>query len=201
MADNVGYTPGTGASVAADEIGGNLFQRIKLTLGADGVNDGDVSAANPVPVSGALSVSNFPAQTGLTDAQLRASAVPVSGTLSVDNFPAQTGLTDAQLRADAVPVSVAGELIEAIEALRMAVQSLTRSGLGQSMPDTAMRLRVAIDAISASLTLATVSTVTSVTTVATVTNQSQIGANSANDQIPALMRMAADSARRNISTS
>jgi uncharacterized protein YpuA (DUF1002 family) len=201
MADNVGYTPGTGASVAADEIGGNLFQRVKLALGADGVNDGDVSAANPVPVTGAVTVGNFPAQTGLTDAQLRATAVPVSGTLSVGNFPAQTGLTNAELRAESVPVSVAGELIEAIEALRMAVQALTRSGLGQAMPDTAMRLRVVVDAITGSLTLGTVSTVSNVSTIATLTNQTQIGGNPANDQIPALMRMAADSSRRNISTS
>jgi hypothetical protein len=51
MADNVGYTPGTGATVAADEIAGVLHQRIKLTLGADGVNDGDLSASNPMPVA------------------------------------------------------------------------------------------------------------------------------------------------------
>jgi hypothetical protein len=53
---------------------------------------------NPIPVSGSVSVSNFPASqavTGpLTDAQLRATAVPVSGPL-----------TDTQLRASAVPVS------------------------------------------------------------------------------------------------
>jgi hypothetical protein len=104
MADNVGYTPGEGASVAADDIGGNLFQRIKLTLGADGVNDGDVSAANPVPVTGAVTVGNFPAQTGLTDAQLRATAVPVSGTVTANTGLSQP-LTDAQLRASAVPVS------------------------------------------------------------------------------------------------
>ena len=51
MADNVGYTPGAGATVSADEILGILFQRIKLTLGADGVNDGDVSSSNPMPVA------------------------------------------------------------------------------------------------------------------------------------------------------
>jgi hypothetical protein len=104
MADNVGYTPGTGASVAADDIGGNLFQRVKLALGADGVNDGDVSAANPVPISGAVTVGNFPAQIGLTDTQLRATAVPVSGTVTANTGLSQP-LTDTQLRATAVPVS------------------------------------------------------------------------------------------------
>lgn len=36
MADNVGYTPGTGATVAADDISGVLYQRVKLSLGSDG---------------------------------------------------------------------------------------------------------------------------------------------------------------------
>jgi len=49
MADNVGYTPGSGATVAADEIGGVLFQRIKPTFGDDGAAV-DVSATNPLPV-------------------------------------------------------------------------------------------------------------------------------------------------------
>jgi len=50
MADNVGYTPGTGASIAADDIGGVLHQRIKIGVGADGTAV-DVSDANPMPVS------------------------------------------------------------------------------------------------------------------------------------------------------
>jgi hypothetical protein len=49
MADNVGYTPGSGATVAADEIGGVLHQRVKLGIGDDGVAV-DVSDANPMPV-------------------------------------------------------------------------------------------------------------------------------------------------------
>jgi len=49
MADNVGITPGTGATAAADDIGGVLHQRVKITLGSDGVSDGDVSSANPMP--------------------------------------------------------------------------------------------------------------------------------------------------------
>jgi hypothetical protein len=49
MPDNVGYTPGSGATVAADDVGGVLIQRMKLVLGTDGANDGDVSASNPIP--------------------------------------------------------------------------------------------------------------------------------------------------------
>jgi hypothetical protein len=36
MADNLAVTPGTGATVAADDVGGFLHQRVKLSLGADG---------------------------------------------------------------------------------------------------------------------------------------------------------------------
>jgi hypothetical protein len=67
---------------------------------------------------------------------------------------------------------------------------------GTMLPDVAGRMRVAVDAITAGLTLATITTVT---TVSTVSNQTQIGAYQAADQIPALMRLAADSLRRNIS--
>jgi hypothetical protein len=145
MADNVGYTPGTGATVAADEIGGVLHQRVKLGIGNDGVAV-DVSATNPMPAS------------------------------------------------------LIGESIEAIEAMRMAVQALTRT-LGQMQPDTAARMRVALDSISAGLTLATITAVGTVTTVATLTNQTQIGGLAATEQIPSLMRIAVETLRRNITVS
>lgn len=52
MADDV-TLPGTGEIIAADEIAGKKVQRLKLMLGADGVNDGDVASGNPMPVSAA----------------------------------------------------------------------------------------------------------------------------------------------------
>lgn len=72
MADNVAITPGSGATIATDDIGGVNFQRVKLTLGADGVDGGDVASGNPLPVTGPL-----------TDTQLRATPVPVSGTVTI----------------------------------------------------------------------------------------------------------------------
>jgi hypothetical protein len=86
----------------------------------------------------------------------------------------------------------------------MTVQSLSRSGLGLAMPDTAARMRVAIDSISPSLTLGTVSNVNTVqsvngvSTVSNVANQTQIGGVSANDHIPSLMRMNANGLRDRI---
>lgn len=54
MADNVGYTPGVGATVAADDVGGVLYQRIKLDAGADGASTpivaGRQPAASSIPV-------------------------------------------------------------------------------------------------------------------------------------------------------
>ena len=145
MADNVGYTPGTGATVAADEIAGVLHQRVKIGVGGDGVAV-DVSQENPMPVA------------------------------------------------------AYGELIEAIEALRMAVQSLTRSGLGQSMPDTAGRLRVLAENPTASAFNATISLAGGQTlaTLSTLTNITQIGGLSATEEIPSLMRLGADASRKNI---
>lgn len=52
MADNVTANPGAGgATFATDDIGGVQWPRSKITLGADGVNDGDVSSSNPMPVT------------------------------------------------------------------------------------------------------------------------------------------------------
>ena len=50
MGDNIliGTRQAQGATQAADEIDGVLYPRVKLILGADGVNDGDVSASNPL---------------------------------------------------------------------------------------------------------------------------------------------------------
>jgi hypothetical protein len=111
MADNVGYTPGTGATIAADEISGVLHQRVKIGIGTDG-SATDVSSSNPMPVTGTVTANTGLSQP-LTDAQLRASAVPVSGTffqatqpVSIASSVAVTGpLTDGQLRATPVPVS------------------------------------------------------------------------------------------------
>ena len=147
MADNVGYTPGVGATVAADDIAGVLHQRVKIGVGADGAAV-DVSSANPLPVDASY-----------------------------------------------------GELVEAMEALRMATNSLTKS-IGFALPNlqgqpifearqaTASNLQVTVGSIAGGQTIATVST---------LTNQTQIGGFAANDQIPALMHLQADSLRRNIS--
>jgi len=114
-----------------------------------------------------------------------------------------SGADDAKVATDVstdngFPVQAVGELIEVLQATRSLLQSLSRS-IGLVMPDTANRMRVAIGAIDASLTLATITTVSTVTTVSTMTNQTNVGGNPAFEQIPALMRVAADGLRNRIS--
>lgn len=52
MTDNIDVTPGTGKTIAADDVGGGLLvQRVKTTWGADGTaNDADVASGKALPV-------------------------------------------------------------------------------------------------------------------------------------------------------
>lgn len=83
-----------------------------------------------------------------------------------------------------------GELVQAVEALRMLTQSLTRT-VGLAMPDTAGRLRVNTET-------GNIATVTTVSTVSTVTGVTNIGGLPANQQIPSLMMINANGLRNNI---
>jgi len=145
MADDLGYTPGSGATVATDEISGRHFQLTKMVHGANGVAH-----------------------------------------LTSDSNP--------------MPIDAKGELIEALEAMRMALQALTRT-MGMAMPDTAGRLRVLAENPTAANLQATVSIAATqtLTTVSTLSNQTNVGGLAATEQIPSLMRLGADSLRRNIS--
>ncbi|BBC00198.1 hypothetical protein [Bradyrhizobium elkanii] len=51
MSDNFDVTPGSGKTVATDDIGGIHYQRAKMVWGADGTaNDVDTAAGKPMPV-------------------------------------------------------------------------------------------------------------------------------------------------------
>jgi hypothetical protein len=50
MSANLNVTPGTGAVVAAESVGGALIQRVKMVLGDADADAGDVSLANPMVV-------------------------------------------------------------------------------------------------------------------------------------------------------
>ena len=89
---------GSEAGIASDLIGGSDFQRIKITLGAEGADDGDLSALNALPVSGTISVTGVATETTLAALNAKVTAVNTgavvlsSGTItSITNAVAVTG--------------------------------------------------------------------------------------------------------------
>lgn len=140
MADNVGYTPGSGATIATDDIGGVQYQRVKPVWGADGVAN-DVNATTPLPVE------------------------------------------------------VIGELTEAIQAMRTAINSLTRSvGLAQVNPATGRML------VDQSALTQPVSGTVAATQSGTwnITNLTQLGGVNPGSMPLSAERGTADNLRRNI---
>jgi len=144
MSDNIGYTPGSGATVAADNIGGALHQRVKISVGSDGVA-ADASEGNPLPVT------------------------------------------------------AVAELMEAIEALRFAVASLTKT-IGFALPNAlGQPIFEARQTTAANLQMtATQAGTWNIGALTTLTNQAQIGGFAANDVLPSFLAMGASNIRRNI---
>jgi hypothetical protein len=83
MADNVTITAGSGTSVAADEIGGVYYQRVKITWGADGAA-ADVSAADPMPVAVIAGQITVAAGSGLNGATVQRVTVATDDTVATD---------------------------------------------------------------------------------------------------------------------
>lgn len=82
MADNVTIT---GTTIAADDISGVQYQRTKIVWGTDGTAT-DVSASNPLPVTGSLTVdSEFPVAASLADGTSNPSTTKVGSHLMVFN--------------------------------------------------------------------------------------------------------------------
>lgn len=101
MADNTELASGSGGdTIATDDIGGVKYPRSKIVIGADGTNDGDVSATNPIPakVTGAAAenaaVSGNPVLIGgrydatprtLGDGDVGAPALDADGALQISD--------------------------------------------------------------------------------------------------------------------
>lgn len=163
MSDNVAITPGSGATIATDNVGARHFQLVKLAFGADGAA-ALVALDNGLPVTltgGVITVTG-----PLTDAQMRAAPVAVTGPLTDQQLRATPvavtgGLTDTQLRATPVPVSgsvaVTGALTDAeLRAAALVVSGpltdsqLRASAVPVSGPLTDTQLRAAAVPVSAS---------------------------------------------------
>ena len=130
MSDNVGYTPGVGATIAADDIGGVLYQRVKMIHGAEG-NAHETADNNPMPIK------------------------------------------------------AMGELIEVMQDISLALQSLNRTiGLAQVNPTTG---RLLVDGSSTTQPISG-----NLNSITSLTNLTQIGGANANSVPISLERGTAD---------
>ncbi len=94
MADNL-VTGSTGASVAFDDISSVFYARMKLVHGADGVNDGDISTANPFPVRLYVGTTSLALGGGVEASALRVTiASDSTGVLSVDDNGSSLSVDD-----------------------------------------------------------------------------------------------------------
>ncbi len=112
MTDNFNATAGDGTVVgASDLIGGVHYPRVKLIIGADGTNDGDVSGANPLPVDASGSTVDATgsvvgaAQSGSWAVSFTAPQHVIIDSATLGTVTVTGALTDTQLRATAVPIS------------------------------------------------------------------------------------------------
>lgn len=137
MADNIAVTPGSGATVAADDIGGVLFQRVKLALGADGTGVDASAGAGAVGtgVQRMTLASDDPGVALLTtiDADTSALALVDFATESGGNLDAAVALLttiDADTSALAV-VDFATESGGNLDAITAAVQHADPTVIGE----------------------------------------------------------------------
>lgn len=112
MADNTTRTPGTGETWAADDIGGVLHQRVKLTVGADGAGS-DWEGA--VTVAGVATAANQTTIIGHVDGieGLLAGTLTISGSVTAN---AGTNLNTSTLATAANQTTIIGH-VDGIETL------------------------------------------------------------------------------------
>lgn len=94
MADNFTTVDASSATItgAADEIGGVKFPRVKLIIGADGTNDGDVASGNPLPAvltAGAAAIGKLAANSGVDigDVDVTSCALPTGAATAAKQLP------------------------------------------------------------------------------------------------------------------
>lgn len=117
MADNMDVTPGSGKSIAADEIASVLYQRIKPTFGVDG-SATDVSSSNPLPVvqtgtpalpTGAATESTLSTLNGKVTACNTGAVVLAAGTASIGKLAANSGVDIGDVDVTSLPALAVGD--------------------------------------------------------------------------------------------
>lgn len=133
MADNVAITPGSGATVAADDIGGVLHQRVKVSIGADG------SAAD-LAFGGALAAASLPATIATDD--------PLQAKLGI--------VTETAPASDTASSGLNGRLQRVAQRLTSLI-ALLPTALGQGTMAQSLKVVVASDQSSIPVTAANTS--------------------------------------------
>jgi hypothetical protein len=130
LADNVEVTAGTGTTIAADDVGGVLYQRVKLAQGADG-SATDVSTAAPLQV---------------TLANTGANATPVVVDLGANNDVTVTSgsITATQATGSNLHTVVDSGTITTVST----VTSVTAIGTSVTPGTSAAHLGKAVDAVA-----------------------------------------------------
>ena len=100
MPDNLTVTSGTGTTIAADDVGGALHQRVKMTWGADGTGN-DVNATTPLPVD-----SELPTAAALADAATNPTAPMIGANLQGYNGATWDRVRVQNIRKDMSAVTI-----------------------------------------------------------------------------------------------
>jgi len=140
MADNILVTPGVGATIAADDVGGVLHQRVKIMIGADGVaNDLAVGAgavntgtprvtlASDDPAVAALTASNTQLPAGLGST---AAAASLATTASTEDVARIGIITETAPATDTASSGLNGQLQRIAQRLTSLI-ALVPAALGQ----------------------------------------------------------------------
>lgn len=130
-ADNISVTPGQGSSaipIAADDISGVKYQRIKVVTGDDGINEGDVSSSHPLPVS----VGSIALPTGAATA-----ARQDTGNTSVASIDTKTPAKGATNTAGSTPVNIASDQVVPVSAASLPLPALASTAAKQPALGTA----------------------------------------------------------------
>ena len=106
MSDNINVTPGSGATIAAENLSGALVQRVKFVLGDLDVDGGDVAMDNPMPITSAPDL--YPAMQNITTQDLVSTVtitsilnqIIITGTPTAGSFASfpLTAITNVELQ-------------------------------------------------------------------------------------------------------
>jgi hypothetical protein len=120
MADNVQITPGSGTTIATDDVAGVNYQQVKLVDGT--LDSTTVIAAGGGVEAGALRVTIASDSTGLVSVDDNGSSLTVDGTVTANLAAGTNNIGDVDVLTVPAPLSTTGGGTEAT-ALRVTIAS------------------------------------------------------------------------------